>query len=230
MFGSSRSPDSAIRTEDSLPVAAILAASGGFLDGYTYLGHGHVFANAMTGNVVILGISAATAHWSEALAHVYPIAAFLAGVGTAQVFQLSRVQKRIPRAPIAALAVEILFLGIAGWFAPDLAGTVLVPGISFVAAVQSSTFKRAGKWSYNSTMTTGSLRVLAESLFQRFFGKEDESAGDRIRIFGTLCAAFLAGAVAGGLSTAAFQDHALWIVDVLLSGLWLWLVADSRGR
>jgi Na+/H+ antiporter NhaC len=51
--------------EDSLPVAALLAASGGFLDAFTYIGQGHVFANAMTGNVVLLGVYAATGNWTQ---------------------------------------------------------------------------------------------------------------------------------------------------------------------
>ena len=39
----------------SLSVNAMLAAIGGFLDGFTYVGHGHVFANGMTANVLLLG-------------------------------------------------------------------------------------------------------------------------------------------------------------------------------
>ena len=37
-------------------VAAILASAGGFLDAYSYLVRGHVFANAQTGNIVLLGM------------------------------------------------------------------------------------------------------------------------------------------------------------------------------
>ncbi|MFP3616894.1 DUF1275 family protein, partial [Paraburkholderia sp. SIMBA_050] len=41
----------------NLTVAALLTLSGGYLDAYTYVGHGHVFANTMTGNVALLGIN-----------------------------------------------------------------------------------------------------------------------------------------------------------------------------
>ncbi len=40
---------------DSLTVGVLLAVVGGFLDAYTYLLRGHVFANAQTGNIVLLG-------------------------------------------------------------------------------------------------------------------------------------------------------------------------------
>jgi uncharacterized membrane protein YoaK (UPF0700 family) len=35
-------------------VAVLLTLSGGFPDAFTYLGHGKVFANSMTGNIVLL--------------------------------------------------------------------------------------------------------------------------------------------------------------------------------
>jgi uncharacterized membrane protein YoaK (UPF0700 family) len=38
--------------------ALLLGTTGGFLDAVVYLNHGHVFANAMTGNVIFLGIAA----------------------------------------------------------------------------------------------------------------------------------------------------------------------------
>ena len=46
--------DEARRRIGTLGIATLLAAAGGFLDGFTWVGHGHVFANAMTGNVVLL--------------------------------------------------------------------------------------------------------------------------------------------------------------------------------
>ena len=44
---------------ESFAAAALLALSGGLLDAYTYLCRGGVFANAQTGNMVLLAIRAA---------------------------------------------------------------------------------------------------------------------------------------------------------------------------
>ena len=41
---------------EALPLAVVLAVAGGFLDAYTYLTRGGVFANAETGNMVLLGV------------------------------------------------------------------------------------------------------------------------------------------------------------------------------
>jgi uncharacterized membrane protein YoaK (UPF0700 family) len=65
----------------------MLATAGGFLDGFTYVGHGHVFANAMTGNVVLLGISFMSGSWDTAFNHLPPILAFLLGISAA-IFEL----------------------------------------------------------------------------------------------------------------------------------------------
>ena len=40
---------------ESLKIGVILAITGGFLDAYTFLSRGKVFANAQTGNIVLLG-------------------------------------------------------------------------------------------------------------------------------------------------------------------------------
>jgi uncharacterized membrane protein YoaK (UPF0700 family) len=49
----------------ALPDALLLAATGGLLDAVVYLNHGHVFANAMTGNVIFLAIATLGRDWTE---------------------------------------------------------------------------------------------------------------------------------------------------------------------
>ena len=48
-----------VQTSEALRVGLVLALAGGYLDAYTYLCRGGVFANAQTGNMVLLGIRAA---------------------------------------------------------------------------------------------------------------------------------------------------------------------------
>jgi uncharacterized membrane protein YoaK (UPF0700 family) len=219
---------SASVVEETLGVAVLLAACGGFLDAFTYLGHGHVFANAMTGNVVLLGVDAATRRWSEAFDHLRPILAFLSGVAMAQVFGLATFRHWIPRAQIATVSLEILALLIGGWFPKDFAGTPLVLGISFVAALQSSTFRKAAGFNYNSTVTTSNLRTFGEAFFQGVFASGGTAAFEKTRTFGAICLAFLAGAILGGVCTEALDNRALWIVDVLLMVVWIRLFVALR--
>ena len=50
----------AVEREERLVAACLLSAAGGFTDVYSYLFRGGVFANAVTGNLVILGLRLAT--------------------------------------------------------------------------------------------------------------------------------------------------------------------------
>ena len=63
-----------------LYTSILLALTGGILDAYTYLTRGGVFANAQTGNIVLLGVYLAQGEYSRAARYVIPIAAFAVGV------------------------------------------------------------------------------------------------------------------------------------------------------
>ena len=64
---------------DSFLLGAILALAGGFLDAYTYLCRGGVFANAETGNIVLMGIKLANGSFLQAAYYLVPIMCFSAG-------------------------------------------------------------------------------------------------------------------------------------------------------
>src|SRR5690349_133467 len=98
---------------------------------------------------------------------------------------------------VAALTVQILFLFVVGCFPKGFGNTF--DGISFVAAIQCSTFQKVRGWNYGSTMTTGNLRNFAEALFQSFCGARDPDAAEKARTYGAVSAAFLAGTVIGSL-------------------------------
>lgn len=54
--------------------------SSGFIDAVVYTLHGHVFAYAMTGNLVLLGVALSTHHPSDIVRHLLPLVSFAAGV------------------------------------------------------------------------------------------------------------------------------------------------------
>jgi uncharacterized membrane protein YoaK (UPF0700 family) len=82
--------------ESSPRVSLLLSLSGGFLDAFTYVGHGQVFANAMTGNVILFGVYVAAANVARAVTHIPPIIAFLIGVFLAQALRIY-VARGLPR-------------------------------------------------------------------------------------------------------------------------------------
>jgi uncharacterized membrane protein YoaK (UPF0700 family) len=212
-----QNPSGSGDVDQTLQVALLLAAVGGFLDAVVYLEHGHVFANAMTGNVVLLGIATMSHDGADALHHIAPLLAFLAGV-TASKF----VRVRLPRAahPVALL-LEIAALLVVGWLPPNFPQMVFTSMVAFVSALQVASFRHVGVLSYNSTFITGNLRDTAEGLYDGWVRgtlKDDERAAarDKARSMGVICACFLAGAVAGAVAAPRLNNRSFWLAEPLL--------------
>ena len=73
------------KPSQSILVGCLLAASGGLQDAYTYNVRDQVFANAQTGNMVLVGQSLALGQWNVAVEHLIPVLAFAGGVFAAEV-------------------------------------------------------------------------------------------------------------------------------------------------
>ena len=62
---------------DSFRAAFFIILSGGFQDAYTYTCRGKVFANAQTGNIVLLSTALFQREWQTMLKYLIPVLAFL---------------------------------------------------------------------------------------------------------------------------------------------------------
>ncbi|WP_243154839.1 YoaK family protein [Clostridium thermarum] len=69
-----------VQMSESYLVGMLFAVVGGFLDAYTYILRGHVFANAQTRNMVLLAIKLAEGDFKVAGIYLIPIAAFITGI------------------------------------------------------------------------------------------------------------------------------------------------------
>src|SRR5258708_24423728 len=111
-------------------VAILLTLNGGFLDAFTYLGHGKVLANSMTGNIVMLAVNLGGGDIQQALRHIWPLIGFVCGIFAARLLQL--IAWRHPRHPaIISLVFEIAFLALAAL--KELPEFWLLAGVAFVA-------------------------------------------------------------------------------------------------
>jgi uncharacterized membrane protein YoaK (UPF0700 family) len=211
---SAENPDRAplqVYSDNSIEVAALLTLSGGFLDVFTYVGHGGVFANSMTGNIVFLGMYAALGDWQQAMHHIPPIVAFLVGVFIAYRMHLPSVLKYLPKPALTCLGFEIAVLIACSFLSDSFPDIPLVLAISLVAAMQNSSFTKLELWTYNSVMTTGNLRRFAEAFFRGTIPERNPVALREARLFGLVCICFLAGAIIAALTTPKMHDYALFI-------------------
>jgi uncharacterized membrane protein YoaK (UPF0700 family) len=194
--------------ERSLPVACLLSMSGGFLDAFTWLSLGGVFANSQTGNVVFLGMNVALGNWHEAAHHVPPILAFLAGA-----FVATRL-----KAPLICLAGEIAILAIVMLLLHRLPGPFAIVAMSFGVALQTASFRQVDRWNYLSVTVTGNLLRAVEQLLSL----PDREAARGARTMLTICLMFLLGAIAGGFVTVRLATGSLVVpLGLLMSALWL---------
>lgn len=201
----------------SLQVNALLTATGGFLDGFTFFGHGHVFANSMTGNIVMLGNSILSADWAGAIHRTKPLIAFSFGIWFSQGLHL--LAKRRPEVfdpYITVLFLEMALLLGGSFYPGGWSDTALIIAIAFAASMQVQTFREIRGRGYFSTFTTGNLRTLCESVFNWLFIARDSMATALVRTFAVVCSVFLLGTVGGALAFRHMGNLALLIAVALL--------------
>ncbi|AUG81799.1 DUF1275 family protein [Kitasatospora sp. MMS16-BH015] len=215
-------------TSQSLRLGVLLALVGGALDAFTFVAHGGVFANAQTGNIVLLGIAAARGQWAQAVGQLPAILAFVVGVFVAESLKRPRVAAAVRRPARAALVLEIAVLAGVAPAPANTPDTLVIVVIAFTASVQVSTFRRLVDTAYNTTMTTGNLRTATQSAYKAVIDR-DRGAARRAGQFGAVIAAFLVGASGGGLLTAAVGARMLWVlVGLLALGLALFVYDEGR--
>ncbi|WP_249674162.1 YoaK family protein [Pseudomonas abieticivorans] len=216
-------------SEDVWWIALLMSAVGGFLDAFTWVGHGGVFANAQTGNVVLFGVSAAVGHWHQAFEHLPPLAAFFVGVWVATWLRVRSSRLRLRHVALVSLVIEIIVLAVIAFLPGDFPDIPVVLAISFIAAVQTSSFRRVRQWAYSSIMTTGNLRQAAESLFHALRPPRDPVILEQAKIFACLCLTFGMGAFLGGWLTARWGNPVL-ALPILALALTLYACLAQRPQ
>lgn len=199
---------------ESLLVGVLLSFSGGLQDAYTYLCRGHIYANAQTGNVILLSMSLADGAWRQALSYLIPLAAFVAGLLLAQLirFWMGRAQKLHWRQLI--LLIEIILLLCAGLL-PEGADRLSSALVSFACALQADSFRSVANCPYASTMCIGNLRSAADS-FAAFWTTGDRARLRRGLLYLFFIVVFALGAVAGGRLVCLWHIRAVWACCGLL--------------
>ena len=199
---------------ESFLIAGILSISGGLQDAYTYMYRGKVFANAQTGNIVLLAQNLIDRNWSVALRYFSPLLFFALGVAAAECIHM-RYQKaqRIHWRQLV-LAIEILLLFAVGFF-PNEMDLLANAMVSFSCAMQVQAFRKVNGYAFASTMCIGNIRSGTDALCAYFRTK------DRNTLFKSLCywaiiLLFGIGAAVGGHFIRIFDMRTIWFSCCLL--------------
>ena len=195
--------------ERLFPVA-LLTLSGGLQDTYTYLRRGKVFANAQTGNIVLLGQSLFDGDWTRAARYLLPVLAFALGVAAAEGLRV-----RLPHWQRRVLTGEILLLFLVG-FIPHSLDQLANALVSFSCAMQVQAFRRVEGFAFASTMCIGNLRSGMESLCA-FLRTGDRQERRKARLYFLVILLFALGAELGSLAVELLDLPAIWLSCALLA-------------
>lgn len=199
------------QTSESFRLGAMLAIAGGILDAYTYLVRGGVFANAQTGNIVLLGVRLIQGQWRLALHYLIPILAFAVGVIVAEgIRRRYRQSEGVHWRQITVGLELILLAGVA--FLPSGLDSLANVAVSFVCAVQVESFRKVNGNAFATTMCTGNLRSGTERIFLYLTTGDRDHRSRAIQYYGIILC-FIAGAALGGLC-AGVLDRAGVLVSL----------------
>src|SRR6478609_8223689 len=207
--------------------ALLLTLANGFLDAHTYIARGGVFANVQTANVIFFAIDSSEGKWAAALAHIWPLLAFIAGMALASYIKSGRVEHIVPHALRWTMAVQAVVLGIIGFVPASVPHSYVTVPISFLAAMQIGLFRSIGDLAYLPVATTGNMMRFMESGYEAFVEKHAESRR-ACGVYGALIAAFAIGALAGSVASLAWGVHAIWLPAGFLAITLCLFIVDER--
>jgi uncharacterized membrane protein YoaK (UPF0700 family) len=217
------------RTSTTLRFALLITLACGFLDSYTYLARGHVFANAQTGNVIFFALGIADRNWHQASQHLWAILAFMFGVALSSHIKSGRLDAAL-RYPLRwTMAVQAATLAALGFVPATVDPTWVYVPISFVTAMLIGLFRNVGELAYIAVATTGNLMRLVESGYGALADK-DRNARAAVGVYASIVGAFAGGAIAGGFATHALGVRAIWLPAACLGITLMLFIADGRSN
>lgn len=183
------------RTKVPVRLGLTVICAGGFMDAYSYLLHGHVFATGQTGNIVLLCMNLASWQWLGVLHYLVSIFAFVMGIMLSRHILVrvhGRATHRMQRWVAVFEAIAFLAIALLPAWVPDL---LVNSAISFCAAISYENFRQFGtKSAYASVFCTGNLRSFGETLYDGLFEGNRHELHRSVR-YAALVASFCAGAV-----------------------------------
>ena len=183
-------------------------------DAYTYLFRGKVFANAQTGNIVLLSSNIMDGQWDRVLHYLVPLCAFALGVLVAEKMRESFCNmQRLHWRQLVVLG-EVLLLFIVG-FLPQEQNLLANAIVSFSCAMQVQAFRKVNGYAFASTMCIGDLRSGVEA-FCIWSKTHEPKVKDRMMRYFGIILLFAVGAGIGSMGAARLAGKTIWISCGLL--------------
>lgn len=199
----------------------LLTGIGGFLDAYTYLLRGKVFANAQTGNLVLFGVNLLEKK-ILAFSYLVPVAAFLTGILTAHLLQDKYGEKYYIDWKLLILILETLAVFGIAWIKPDVkTNNVVNTFVSFITALQYGTFRTINGKPFATTMCTGMLRSGMDHFYHYCKNIQPEKEWSLAILYFFMIGIFCIGCFSGSVFAALLGQYA----SLICGGCFLGVIA-----
>ncbi|MFR8547594.1 MAG: YoaK family protein [Lachnospiraceae bacterium] len=204
------------KASESYTVAIILAFVGGFLDVYTYVCRGGVFANAQTGNIVLLAIHASKREWAQVGMYALPIFAFMLGILVTEFVKVHYRRTHHFHWRQIVIGLEFLVLCTIAFVPSGKYDDFVNIAVSFVCSMQVESFRTFEGNGFATTMCTGNLRSATELLFYSSVNKDERARRRSLQYYGIICV-FILGAICSMQVTQTYQEQSVLFLCILLA-------------
>lgn len=197
------------------------------MDAYSYLGRGQVFANAQTGNMLLLGVSLAQGDLERCLRYALPVASFAAGIALAHNIKLLARLERLHWRQLA-LVIEALIL-VAVAFVPTDYNLLANSLTSLACGIQVQAFRKLHGRAFATTMCIGNLRSGTQELVTYAHTHERERLEAGL-VYYFVIACFVLGALVGSVLLAILDLRTILVSPALLSVAFALMFVDRERR
>lgn len=213
---------------ESLQLGILLALAGGFMDAYSYVCRGHVFANAQTGNILLMGVNFSKGNWPEALRYLCPVLAFVAGIAIADIAKINLKEKNLLHWRQITILLEAIVLFFVSFLSQDV--NLLANSLtSFACGIQVETFRKINGHGIATTMCIGNLRTATQSILDYHYTRNKAEAQKGILFYGIILF-FVFGAILGNFCVEMLQEKAIIICVLFLLAGFLFMFIDVEKQ
>lgn len=199
---------------ESRRLAVLLALSGGLMDAYTFIFRGGVFANAQTGNILLLGINLSEGNYQEALHYFIPVISFAFGIVLSELIRRFCKKDRILHWRQYTVFIECIILFFVGFLSQKY-NVIANALVSFACGIQVESFRKIKGNASATTMCIGNLRSGTQALCDFIFTR-DKSCLFKAAIYYGVIVAFVLGAVIGNAIINLWSQYTIWCSCILL--------------
>lgn len=202
------------QVSDSIVLAVFLTVSGGLQDAYSYMIRGNVFANAQTGNIVLMSARIFKGDIPGIIRYLIPLLFFAFGIFICQLIRMSFRSLRPVHWRQIIVAAEVILLFFVGFMPPEM-DLIANSMISFSCAMQVQAFRKLNGNSYATTMCIGNIRSGMESLAVWFRLKNRSALRKAFQYFSVILL-FAFGAGIGSVLVRYLGQSTIWVSCALL--------------